>query len=256
MTRAAVVANAFYAGDRQSLIKDLEGCFRGRLGPGKLPEPRKERAGKVVGLVCPHAGYVYSGAAAAHSYAALAEDGIPEVAVILGPNHSGIGEPVAVAAEDEWMTPLGAVRVDLAIANTILRSSSTARSDNRAHSREHSLEVQLPFLKHIGGDSISIVPITVALLSQEDSRAVAEDLGAAIASALEGIANLDPEGLLDVVHSHSITMCGAVGAAAMLHACLRLGATSARQLTYYTSGDVTGDRREVVGYGSVVIERA
>jgi len=285
MTRRPAVAGMFYEDDAASLRRTIEKCFSHRLGPGRLPSSTLAKAArKIVGLVCPHAGYVYSGAAAAHSYAALAEDGLPNTAVILGPNHHGLGEAVAVGTQEKWSTPLGEVRVDLETAEKVAENSSYARKDDLAHLREHSIEVQIPFLQYIGEDSVRIVPIALAHLSRTAALELFPDLGAAIARALEGkdavvisstdfthyesaasarakdalaldrIANLDPKGLLEVVDEHSISMCGVVGTAVMLEACRMMGARSARILTYYTSGDVTGDTLQVVGYGAAVVE--
>jgi hypothetical protein len=142
--------------------------------------------GNIVGLVSPHAGYVYSGAAAAFAYLALAEDGIPDVAVILGPNHHGMGAPVAVGVEADWETPLGTAAIDKEVARAIVAGSRYASADDSAHYREHSIEVQLPFLQYIGGGSTSIVPIALAHFGQDDAVELASELGAAVATALEG----------------------------------------------------------------------
>ena len=124
MARRPAVAGTFYEGDAEGLRRSIEACFEGKLGPGKRAESGEQRAEKrVVGLVSPHAGFVYSGSAAAWAYDALAESGIPDVAVILGPNHHGLGAPVAVGVENEWTTPLGTVQVDLDVARAILERS-------------------------------------------------------------------------------------------------------------------------------------
>lgn len=283
--RRAAVAGAFYRGERESLILEIEGCFLGELGPGNVPRARPERIGNVVGLVSPHAGYMYSGCAAAFAYQALAEDGIPDVAVILGPNHHGVGRPVAVGAESEWETPLGTVEVDTDVARAIAAGCRYAGEDDSAHAREHSIEVQLPFLQYIGGGRTRIVPIALAHFGRDDAMELALDLGAAIAGAVEGrsavviastdfthyesqstastmdemamrkILMRDARGLITTVYANSISMCGAIGAAVMLEACAAMGAGNARKLTYYTSGDVTGDTAQVVGYGAVSVER-
>ena len=289
MARRPAVAGMFYEGDEVSLRESIESCFTGRFGPGRLPlapsPPPPLGARHVVGLVCPHAGYVYSGGAAAHSFAALAEDGLPDVAVILGPNHHGLGDAVAVSMDEKWATPLGEVQLDLATARAIVESSVYAREDELAHLREHSLEVQVPFLQYLGGESVKIVPIAIAHLGESAARLLVSDLGSAIAKALAGksavviastdfthyeskasaeakdslaldrITDLDPMGLLRVVEEKSISMCGATGTAVMLEACKALGATSARTLAYYTSGDVIGDTRQVVGYAAVAVEK-
>ena len=285
MVRTPAVAGQFYEANERNLVRSIEKSFLGRLGPGKLPDAPNERLGHVLGLVCPHAGHVYSGSAAAWAYGALASDGIPEIAVLLGPNHYGLGEGAAVSPDETWATPLGELQVDVETAQAILNSSKYAKPDELAHAREHSIEVQLPFLQYIGGRKAKIVPISIAHLAKADALLLAEDLGSASAEALSGksavviastdfthyeskarateldslamhrILDLDPKGLIELVYSRDITMCGAVGTAVMLHACLKLGATSARKLTYYTSGDVTGDTDQVVGYGALSIER-
>lgn len=285
MARRPAVAGAFYEGGEEALRRSIEGHFTDTLGPGSLPVAPEERAGRVLGLVCPHAAYLYSGSAAAWAYHALASDGIPDIAVLLGPNHRGLGQGIAIGSASEWTTPLGSVRVDAQTAEEILSASRYARLDDAAHFAEHSLEVQLPFIHYISGGRTSIVPIAISRLAPGDARLAAADLGAAIAGALRGksavvisstdfshyesrsvarrqddlaierIASMDPEGLLRVVREHNISMCGPTGAAAMLTACKALGASVVRKLTYYTSGDVTGDTDQVVGYAALSVER-
>lgn len=285
MVRRAAVAGMFYDGEKQPLVESVEKCFLGPFGPGALPRVAEPRSGRVMGLVTPHAGYVYSGGAAAQAFCALAEDGLPDVAVFLGPNHHGRGEGVAVNMEHEWETPLGTLHTDMQAAADILRLSLHARADDLAHAKEHSIEVQLPFLQYIAGDGVKIVSIAIAHYGLADALEAASDLGSAIAQALQGksavviastdfshyesktdaeakdslaleqITRLDGKELLRVVHGNSISMCGAIGTAVMLHACSDLGATKARRLTYYTSGDVTGDPSSVVGYAAVSVGR-
>lgn len=285
MARRSAVAGMFYDGNPEGLTRSIEACFEGPLGPGRVPEPRADRLGNILGMVCPHAGYVYSGSAAAWAYYALALDGIPETAVILGPNHHGLGPVVSISAEDEWETPLGILRVDRRTARLILEHSVYASEDNAAHSREHSIEVQLPFLQYIAGDAVSIVPISISHLSEYDAMERASNLGQAIAKALDGrsaviiastdmthyesraeaqarddaalreICLRDPRGLIMTVYEQGISMCGVIGTAVMLEACGRLGARTARRLAYYTSGDVTGDTSQVVGYAAAVVEK-
>jgi len=202
MVRRPAVAGAFYEGDREGLVQSIEECFLSRLGPGHPPQSPSQGERRVVGLVCPHAGYMYSGMAAAHAFDALAADGLPDVAVILGPNHHGLGEAVAVNTEDAWATPLGTVQVDRETAKAIVDASSYAREDDLAHAREHSIEVQIPFLQYLAlrpgsgqalrpgsgqaGDGVKIVPIAIAHLSESAARALVADLGPAIAAALAG----------------------------------------------------------------------
>jgi AmmeMemoRadiSam system protein B len=285
MIREPAAAGTFYDGSKSSLLRSLECCFLGEFGPGKLPAASESRVGNVVGLVCPHAGYVYSGGAAAFVYDALASDGAPDTAVLLGPNHHGLGPAVAISSDAPWQTPLGTVQVDVETANSIVQSSEFAQRSDLAHLREHSIEVQLPFLQYVGGDRTGIVPISIAHLNQRDAQALAIDLGAAISRALMDksaiviastdfthyeskataqaqdtiamgeILKLDGAGLIREVYERSISMCGVIGTSVMIEACKALGAAKARQLTYYTSGDVIGDMTQVVGYGALSIER-
>ena len=284
MTRTPAVAGMFYELDPEALTRSIERCFLCELGPGSLPGKKDVRAAQVLGLVSPHAGYMYSGAAAAHAFHRLAEDGVPDTAVLLGPTHRGLGPAVAVGADTEWTTPLGALQTDQQTANSILELCDFAQRDDIAHMEEHSLEVQLPFLQYIGGDSVKIVPISIACLSEDDAVALSSDLGQAIGKSLAGksavviastdfthyesqanaeskdslamdrILKRDGPGLLREVYGKSISMCGVAGTAVMLEACKALGAKQARKLTYYTSGDVTGDMSQVVGYGALSIE--
>lgn len=288
MARKPAVAGMFYESDKRELTQSIRECFLSRLGPGTIPEVADKRLGRVLGLVCPHAGYIYSGPAAACAYYELAKDGLPDIAVILGPNHHGMGAAAAVGTQDEWVTPLGSMRVDQEIANEIVRLAEFAKADDSAHVREHSIEVQLPFLQYISRDrkAIRIVPIAIAYLNRSDALHLATDLGDAITQSIEGksaviiassdlthyesrenacakdalalehVLNIDPEGLIETVYERSITMCGVLPAAVMLHACKVLGATSAHKLAYYSSGDITGETDQVVGYGALSINRA
>src|SRR6266508_3989797 len=138
--RYPAVAGAFYEASREGLLRQIWECYTNPLGPGRVPDV-KEGERRLLGLVVPHAGYMYSGPVAAHSYAALAEDGIPEHFVILGPNHHGLGAPVALCPEDH-LTPLGTVPYDAVVGKPLV--GGVIESDPEAHRQEHSIEVQLP----------------------------------------------------------------------------------------------------------------
>jgi hypothetical protein len=215
---------------------------------------------------------------AAHGFSQLASEVKPEVVVILGPNHHGIGARVALSRE-EWQTPLGSVDTDRGVGEQIVTASPEAHWDDSAHSLEHSIEVQLPFLQYIYGTSFRIVPI--AMLQQ--NLATSQELGQAIASALKGregviiassdfthyepqssanrkdrlaleaILDLNPKQLETIVHTHDLTMCGYGPVMSMLVACKSLGASKANLLKYATSGDIVGDYSRVVGYASVEV---
>ncbi|MEM4246403.1 MAG: AmmeMemoRadiSam system protein B, partial [Candidatus Bathyarchaeia archaeon] len=259
------------------LLKEIEGCFLSRLGPGRLPKPNPEGPRRIRGLVCPHAGYVYSGPVAAASYAALAEDGAPGAVVIMGPNHTGRGSGVSIMTEGEWETPLGRVAVDTRLAEKILTSSSIIDVDEEAHRYEHSLEVQIPFLQYLYQDRARIVPICLMMQDLETSvevgEAVARAAGQAdtviIAStdmshyepqeeaqkkdskAIEAILSLQEERLHTVIRSENVTMCGYGPVTALMRAARLCGFGQAELLSYRTSGDVTGDYGAVVGYASI-----
>lgn len=283
--RRPAVAGMFYSDDSDALREEIEQSFLGLLGPGRLPEPEEQRLGNVVGIVSPHAGYMYSGYAAAEAFLALAEDGIPDVAVIIGPNHRGYGVPAAIMEQGMWETPLGDLRIDEEVTACLLDSRPYLRADATAHRLEHSIEVQAPFLQFISANRTRIVPITVAVAPTPEAKAFTASLGEAIAVAVEGlnavviastdmthyrsksiaeredkaaieaVLALDTEKLLDVVYERGISMCGAVPTAVALEACKRLGASKAELLRYYTSGDVTGDTGQVVGYAALKIVR-
>jgi len=251
----------------------VESCFLHELGPGRLPRVNPSGRRRIFGLVCPHAGYMYSGPVAAHSYLALAEDGVPATAIILGPNHTGVGSGVSLMTEGAWETPLGRVEIDSELAAKIQKASAIIDTDEEAHRHEHSLEVQLPFLQYLYQNSVKIVPI--CLMMQD--LATAAEVGDAIAKAatpstvivastdmthyephaaaqtkdrkaIDAILALDDARLQETVESKGITMCGHGPVASTIVASKILGAKSARFLGYSTSGDITGDQGAVVGY--------
>ena len=264
-------------------MEQIKRCFLSDIGPGFLPEAVGVGPRRIVGMVVPHAGYVYSGPVAAHAYAELSRDGTPETFVLIGPNHTGIGALAAIMTGGEWETPLSSVPVHEELAKKILEASSLLEQDAMAFVEEHSLEVQLPFLQFVYGEKVSIVPILLLM----QNLAVCRDLGNAIAqsvkelgvdavilassdfthyaphdyakakdeSAIKLIAELKPEEFLNKVSEENLSICGAAPIAAMLFASLALGAKRARLLKYATSGDVTGDYASVVGYASIAVEK-
>lgn len=270
-------AGAFYAGTTQSLKTQIEGCFTHRFGPGKLPKVVKEDLRNVIGLVCPHAGYMYSGPVAAHAYYSLARDSKPDVVVIFGPNHTGRGSALALMNEGAWRTPLGDVEIDSLTAAQIMDESRIIDADDAAHRFEHSIEVQLPFLQYLYGSAFKFVPICFLMQDLESSRevgrAVAKALsgknGLVIAStdmthyepheraerkdrmAIEAVAKMNEELYYSTVESHNISTCGYGPTVAVITAAKLLGANKAQLLCYKSSGDVVGDFSSVVGYASI-----
>jgi hypothetical protein len=278
--REAVVAGTFYPGTADDLRRQIEALFRHPLGPGRPPTVVHDGPRQLVGLVCPHAGYIYSGAVAAHAYAALAADGRPGAVVIIGPNHHGLGPRVAVSTADVWRTPLGELAVERSLAQAVVDALPWPAEGEVAHLREHSVEVQLPFLQFLYGDAVPVVPIAM----KEQSFEVAEALGQALASALAGRDALivastdlshyepqrvaqandrfaldamvagDPERVVQAALSRT-TMCGPGPVAATLVAAQALGAGRVEVLKYATSGDAAGDMRQVVGYAALTLRK-
>ncbi|MEM3640726.1 MAG: AmmeMemoRadiSam system protein B [Candidatus Bathyarchaeia archaeon] len=270
-------AGAFYAGTAESLKRQIEGCFLHTLGPGNIPKVVKAGARRIVGLVCPHAGYMYSGPVAAHAYYNLALDGKPDVVVIFGPNHTGYGSGLAAMNEGFWRTPLGDVEVDKGTADRIVKESRLIDLDDSAHRYEHSIEVQLPFLQYLFGSEFKIVPICFLMQdlhsAREVGQAVAKSLNEKnaiiVASsdithyepqrsaekkdkmALQAVEAMDEAKFYSIIEDHGITACGCGPIIALITAAKILGAKEAKLLCYKTSGDVIGDYSSVVGYAAV-----
>jgi len=220
---------------------------------------------------------MYSGPLAAHGYHRLAEDGKPDIIVILGPNHTGSGSALAVMREGVWSTPLGEVKIDTATADAITRGSNIIDVDDSAHSFEHSIEVQLPFLQFLYGSSFKFVPICFLMQDLESSKEVGLAVAKAIAgknavviastdmthyepqrsaekkdkAAIEAVLKMDEAKLYSTVEGFSISMCGFAPTMALMVTAKALGAKKAELLCYKTSGDVTQDYSAVVGYASI-----
>ena len=278
--RRPVQAGSFYSGTAEPLKKQIKECFEHKLGPGKNPTVQRGPR-NIVGLVCPHAGYIYSGPVAAHSYYNLAIDGKPDTVVIFGPNHTGEGSGLAIVKEGIWRTPLGDAQIDEAVAQEILRQSEIVDVDDSAHMHEHSIEVQLPFLQYLYGATFKFVPIGFLMQDLESSREVGQAVAKAtvgknvviIAStdmthyaphevaekkdkmALSALEKLDEKAFYSTVENYRITACGYGPVVALVTAAKILGAKKGRVLCYKTSGDVTGDYSAVVGYASVAITK-
>ncbi len=270
--RRPAVAGQFYEGDEKSLRSQVEQCFTGKFGPGIVPKMGPSRR-EILGGIVPHAGYMYSGMVAAHTYAKIVEDGFPKSFVIIGPNHTGRGSGIAVASED-WQTPLGTVKIDKELAKAIRRD--LVDEDDEAHRFEHSIEVQLPFLQFFA-TAFQFVPICMGFQDLESAVSVGRTLARAIAGkdvvvlastdmshyvspmlakkkdsmALEAIKRMDSKALYDVVRDENISMCGYGPVIATMTACAGGRATV---LKYGNSGEVH-PMAQVVGYASVVIAK-
>jgi AmmeMemoRadiSam system protein B len=274
--RKPAVSGMFYSGSARELKEQIEWCYKHELGPGAIPQVNNKGPRKIVAIVVPHAGYYYSGPVAAYAYKELAEDGIFDTAVILGPNHTGYGSPVSLWAEGDWSTPLGEVEVNKKLAERLL--GDVIEADETAHIHEHSIEVQLPWLQYLYG-KVRIVPITMLAQDIETARIVGKSIGQAgenlivIASSdlthyephslamekdssvIEAIIALDEEELYERCERLGCTMCGYGPVAAAIVASKEMKGKKASLLKYATSGDTSGDFSRVVGYGSIAIKR-
>jgi len=264
MKRMPAVAGQFYPGTASGLSRTLL----------ELTREEKERL-PAIGVVSPHAGYVYSGAVAGELFSSIQ---VPGRAVIFCPNHTGIGEDAAIMSRGAWRMPWGDVPVDEELAARLETACPLLREDASAHSREHAIEVQLPFLHRFRPD-VRIVPVALGRLSLEECRELGENVADAIEGdserpllvassdmshyvpdavarkkdrmAIDRMLALDPEGLYRIVRTERISMCGVLPATVVLFAARRLGATSARLIRYATSGDVSREFDRVVGYAGL-----
>lgn len=274
MIRKPVVAGQFYENDPQKLTQSIENCFIHKLGPGKKP-PNLESQ-KIYGIICPHAGYMYSGAPAAHAYHAISSQDI-DLAVIIGPNHWGIGSDVATMCDGKWKTPLGMIEIDSDASSHLLDLTENVKDDFFSHTKDHSLEVQIPMLQTIFPEKLKILPI---ILKQQDIE-TAKEIGSAIAdiaktrkliiigssdfthyeenafayeqdkALIEPILKLNVEEFYNILKERRVSACGYGAIASTIVACKTLGATKGILLSYSTSGDITGIKDSVVGYGSI-----
>lgn len=282
MLRKPAVAGMFYPDDSEELVKTIEDCFLHSFGPGKIPDIESfEGNDYPVNVMVPHAGFQYSGTIAAHSYCELAKNGFPEVFIIIGPNHTGLGSEVSVFNKGEWITPLGNIQVDEEFAYTLISFSDFASADFAAHMREHSIEVQLPFLQYFSND-FKIVPVVLG----SQTISAANDLAAAILKAgekldksycviassdlshfntqerankvdgfvLEDIENMDEFKLLEEIIQYNITMCGYGPVMTTMILSKMCGKNTSEILAYKTSGDISGDLSSVVGYASGIFK--
>ncbi len=273
--RTPAVAGRFYPGRSDQLLREIHG----------YTSPPQAARISAIGCVAPHAGYVYSGPVAGAVYARL---DIPEHCIVLCPNHTGHGAPLAIMTATAWQTPLGEVAPSTELASRLLHQFPALEEDSSAHRAEHAIEVQLPFLQ-AQQKNLHIVPIVVGTSDFRALRELGEAIGGLIGDgigdpqesdkkilivassdmnhyesdaitrvkdrkAIDRVLALDARGLWEVVMQEDISMCGFGPTVAMLTAAKILGATKATLVRYATSGDVSGDRDAVVGYAGIVVE--
>jgi MEMO1 family protein len=265
--RQPAVAGRFYPAEREALVQEVESHIERNV----IKSP-------VLGIVAPHAGFKYSGDVAGAVYSRIE---IPDTVILIGPNHRGRGEAVAVMTEGAWSMPMGNIAIDQELANTLCEETVVAKSDSSAHSFEHSLETQLPFLQYFKKE-FKIVPICLKSLKISTCKALSDGIVRAIRrlgrpvllvassdmthyeshtvaeildqKAIACIKNRDPVGLYETVRSEKITMCGMNPVTVMLHCSESLGAQEAELVKYMTSGEVNGNMDKVVGYAGMIIK--
>ena len=261
MVREPAVAGRFYPGTAARLAAEVDGFLH----------PAATRA-HTLGLVAPHAGYMYSGAIAGEVYRRVE---LPERVIVLGPNHTGLGATASLWPGGRWRTPLGELAIDAAMTQT-LATAPGVELDDQAHLHEHSLEVQIPFLQR-GRPDVQVAGLCLGPLPWRGCEALGKAIGKAAAPAgalvvassdmshyvsaaeargkdqlaIDRILALDPAGLYEVVRRERISMCGFIPATVMLVAALEMGATGAELVRYGHSGEVTGDDEQVVGYAAL-----
>jgi len=267
MIRNPVVAGQFYPESPSQLRAMIETLV-----------DEKAVKEEVIGLVSPHAGYIYSGPVAA---AVMSKIKFKNTFIIMGPNHTGMGKPLSIMTEGTWKTPLGEVEIDSELGKKILAISSHLEEDHLAHQHEHSIEVQLPFLQYFRED-IKIVPIMLAYSAGATCKEIGKEIAEAVkelnkevviiassdmthyepqesaqrkdSKAIEAILDLNEDELLKRVDELNISMCGYAPAVVLISAAKELGAGNAELVKYQTSGDTTGDYSSVVGYAGIIIK--
>lgn len=270
LLRHPAVAGRFYPGDPEELRAEVQTYLASADSKDSAPI-------RAIGSIAPHAGYMYSGHVAGAVFARIE---IPQLCIVMCPNHTGMGRALSIMSEGAWETPLGEVAIHDGFAQTLKQRFPALEEDAAAHRAEHAAEVELPFLQLLQ-PQLRFVPIALGTGRLE----ILEQLGLALADviaqhkepvlivassdmnhyesdavtrikdhkAIERILTLDPRGLHEVVTQQNISMCGYGPTVAMLTAARQLGAKSAELVKYATSGDVSGDRDMVVGYAGLII---
>jgi AmmeMemoRadiSam system protein B len=273
--RSPAVAGSFYPSQSRKLKAVIDECLLSHpLGPKGTREARSF----LIGGMIPHAGYVYSGPCAAHFFARLGP--MVERVIVLGVNHSGRGHRAALSPHEYWETPLGKIAIDDQLNDLLKRHVGFLQEDEVAHSQEHSIEVQLPFLQATV-ENFVLLPIALSRVSLTEccalGHALAEywaweskrtvvlassDLSHYLSPAeterldrlvIDAVVSLRPAELLATVEKDQITMCGVMPTVVLLYTLSALGVKEGHLLMHCHSGDIT-PMTEVVGYASVAFE--
>lgn len=264
--RQPAVAGSFYSNNPTQLKSDIEGFV--------IRDCDKQ---SVLGIISPHAGYIYSGRVAGNLYSRIK---IPDTVVILAPNHTGYGVPYSIWPGGQWRTPLGDVKVDEEVVEELIQACDLLEKDRKAHLHEHAAEVQIPFIQYFN-PHIEIVVIVISARDIADLKNLGKKLsqvlqklrpGALVVAssdmthhesqssanrkdtiAIGEVLALNEDALYSKVREMHITMCGIYPAVTMLVCSKERGAKRAELVRYETSGDITGDYDHVVGYAGILV---
>ena len=267
--RNPAVSGRFYSADPIQLVEDI------KTYTSKSSESEKE---SVLGIISPHAGFIYSGKVAGSVYSSIK---IPETVILIGPNHTGEGPPASIMTKGCWKSPFGLIEIDEKLAQILVDSEPIFKNDTQAHIKEHSLETQIPFLQFFR-KNIKIVPICLKRIGFDQCTQIGQSIAGSIKKydkeilivassdmshfeshdkaikkdrlAINHILDLDPKGLYSTVQEKGITMCGINPAVCMLTACANMGSKKANLIQYKTSGEVNGDMKRVVGYAGITVK--
>lgn len=285
MVRKPVVSGTFYESDKEALIEQIKACFTSEFGPGKISKEIKEKS--IIGLVSPHAGYLYSGPCAAHGFNKIAECKDMNTFILLGLSHSGSSSCISL---DDWETPLGIAKNHQMLSN-LIKEKTNLPINEQVHQNEHSIEVQIPFLQYIKKDNFKITPIIISNEIDQKiiSKGIVESIketkenAAIIASsdfthygmhygyfpfqdnikenlygldnkAIQYILDLDDTGFIDYIKETGATICGKLPIKALINLFKYQNVANKELLKYYTSGDIVNDYNSAVGYASIIIE--
>lgn len=280
MIREPIVAGSFYSVDKHELVTQIEECFKHRLGPGEMPDIEKKTDKRVRAIISPHAGYLYSGACAAHGYLALSKAKTPKNILLLGLSHEG--RKTALSRE-QWETPLGKTETDIVLLRKISELGIPVNED--AHRNEHSIETQIPFLQFIYPNMPKIVPLVVSIdcdpvdLGKKISEVIDDDTLIVVSSdfthygpqygfvpfetdvktqlyemdrrAIGFITHRNHEGFQHHIVETGTTICGSMPIKTLIPMLKENG----KVLKYYTSGDISRSYANAVGYASILFEK-
>ena len=267
MDRLPIASGSFYPGNKEELVSVLKTLM--------ADSPEKQKA---LGAISPHAGYIYSGGVMGSVFSRIE---VPDTVVILAPNHTGSGAPYSIWPEGRWITPLGETSTDEELVNEILNSCELIEKNESAHTNEHSAEVILPFLQY-SNPQVKIAVIVIRSNNFEDLSTIGKSIGDVLKkirldalvvassdmthyesqqsvnkkdkSAIAEIIALREEGLYRVVRDQDISMCGVSPVISMMVCSKERDAAKAELIKYETSGEASGDYKQVVGYAGIIVE--